>query len=554
MTLTLYPSLNTSETFELRNMQEQLNAIRTHLHYGSWPPVLTNGMPSEEFTEAVTLFQQAMYMKPTGVLDTDTRQRIEDLYRWALRAGKAGTGKTGIDYKPVLTPSYERLGSQSYTTSAGGSSGEYSRSAPAGSNIHSSSVCPFERLTSSLADRGMATLGRLATMANTGMSQLDNLVAMASSGMNRLSSMADTGMNKLNGLGDMVSSDKNPIDKITTLASSMGGVSKLMRSLIPLLLALLASATTARAQSQSDILSYIDTYRQTALDQEKQFGVPASITLAQGILESGAGKSGLTRNSNNHFGIKAMGGWTGNIYQAWDDEPQKSKFRVYADAAESFRDHSRFLKENGRYAALFQKSVYDYRGWAIGLQKAGYATAPNYAAALIGFIDTYRLYAINGGVKLRAGKTVVVTRQATDTGKATFDASCQADEDELSEEEETVAAAVKRYVVDINDVRCTILYPGMTLSSIAMKYDIPKQKLLEYNETASETDIREGDIVFLDKKKTKFTGARDYHIVKAGDTLYGISQEYGIRLSSLEKMNRLNIFSQLHEGDRIQLK
>ena len=308
------------------------------------------------------------------------------------------------------------------------------------------------------------------------------------------------------------------------------------------------------AQSQSDILSYIDTYKQIALDQEHQYGIPASITLAQGILESGAGKSGLTRNSNNHFGIKALGGWTGQVYHAWDDEPQKSRFRVYASAAESFRDHSLFLKNNGRYRSLFSKSVYDYRGWAIGLQKAGYATATNYASALIGFIDTYRLYAVNGGVKLRAGKTVVVTRQATPTQQAVFDASCQANEEEQSEEEETVAAVVKRYVVDINDVRCTILYPGMTLSSISMKYDIPKQKLLEYNETASEQDIREGDIVFLDKKKSKFTGARDYHVVKAGDTLYGVAQEYGIRLNNLAKMNHLDMFSQLHEGEKLRLK
>ena len=308
------------------------------------------------------------------------------------------------------------------------------------------------------------------------------------------------------------------------------------------------------AQSSSDIQNYIDKYKGIALDQEKQYGVPATITLAQGILESGAGRSGLTRNANNHFGIKAFGGWTGPIYQAWDDEPSKSRFRVYSNAAESFRDHSLFLKNNGRYRSLFSKSVYDYRGWAIGLQKAGYATATTYASALIGFIDSYRLYAINGGVKLRAGKTVVITRQATATQKATFDASCQADEDEQSEEEETVANAVKRYVVDINDVRCTILYPGMTLSSISMKYDIPKEKLLEYNEVASESDIHEGDIVFIAKKKNKYTGAQDFYRVRPGDTLYGISQNFGIKFANLAKMNDKDIFSRLREGEKIKLK
>ena len=314
------------------------------------------------------------------------------------------------------------------------------------------------------------------------------------------------------------------------------------------------SSMTVFAQSSADILSYINKYKDIALDQEKQYGIPATITLAQGILESGAGRSGLTRNANNHFGIKAFGGWTGPIYQAWDDEPNKSRFRVYSSAAESFRDHSLFLKNNSRYRSLFSKSVYDYRGWAIGLQKAGYATATTYAMALIGFIDSYKLYNLNGGVKLSAGKTVVITRKATATQKATFDASCQADDDELSEEEEAVANAVKRYVVDINDVRCTIMYPGMTLSSISMKYDIPKEKLLEYNEVASEKDIHEGDIVFIAKKKNKYTGAQDFYRVKKGDTLYGISQEFGIKYANLAKMNNKDIFSQLKEGEKIQLK
>ena len=189
------------------------------------------------------------------------------------------------------------------------------------------------------------------------------------------------------------------------------------------------------------------------------------------------------------FGVKALGGWSGSVYKAWDDEPQKSSFRVYASAAESFRDHSLVLKNSSRYRSLFSKSIYDYRGWAIGLQRAGYATAKNYAAALIGFIDTYRLYAINGGVKLRAGKTVIVRQ--TVNNAPTFDADCQMDDEEQSEEEQTVTQAVTRYVVEINDISCTILYPGTTLSSIAMQYDIPKDKLLEFNEVVVEEELHE---------------------------------------------------------------
>lgn len=306
------------------------------------------------------------------------------------------------------------------------------------------------------------------------------------------------------------------------------------------------------AQSSADIRAYIARYKEAALEQERAFGIPATITLAQGILESGAGKSGLTRHANNHFGIKALGGWKGPIYQAWDDEPNKSKFRVYASASESYRDHSIFLKNNSRYRNLFSKSIYDYRGWAIGLQKAGYATAKNYASALIGFIDCYQLYAVNGGVKLRAGKTVKITRYVRQ--KPVFDAECQMDEEEESEEQETVNKAIQRFVVEINEVRCTILYPGETISSVAMRYDIPRQKLLEYNELTDENEFNEGDIVFLAKKKNKFSGAKDFYRVQKGDTLYEIAQNHGIKLAYLAKMNDKDFFSTLREGERIRLK
>lgn len=308
-----------------------------------------------------------------------------------------------------------------------------------------------------------------------------------------------------------------------------------------------------QAQSSSDIQAYIVKYKQIALEQERRYGVPASITLAQGILESGAGTSALTRNANNHFGIKAYGGWTGAVYLAWDDEAHKSRFRVYGSAADSFKDHSAFLKNNSRYDFLFAKSVYDYRAWAIGLQKAGYATAGNYAKALIGFIDTYRLYALNGGVKLRAGKTVTIKRYITKE-QPIFEDDCKMDDAEESEEQVEVTNAINRYVVDINDVRCTILLPGQTLSSIALKYEIPKYKLLEYNEVANENEISEGDIVFLAKKRSKYAGAKDFYRTKEGETLYEISQMFGIRLNSLMKMNDKDIFSVLKEGEKIALK
>jgi hypothetical protein len=307
------------------------------------------------------------------------------------------------------------------------------------------------------------------------------------------------------------------------------------------------------AQSPSEIRTYIDQYKSLALDQEKQYGIPAPITLAQGILESGAGLSELAQNANNHFGIKAIGGWSGGVYRAWDDEVVKSKFRVYSSAEESFKDHSLLIKNNYRYQFLFNISVYDYRGWANGLQRAGYATAKNYAKALIGYIDAYQLYSINGGVKLKPSKKGVFAKDTKVEDLAKID-DFVIDASVTTEEEEEVGHAIMNFVVEINEVRCTILYPGETLSSIAMKYDIPKHKILEYNETTSESDIHEGDIVYLQKKKRKFYGSQDFYRVKKGDSFYSIAQQFGIRTASLAKMNQKDLFSELKEGEKLFLK
>jgi hypothetical protein len=313
------------------------------------------------------------------------------------------------------------------------------------------------------------------------------------------------------------------------------------------------TSSAAFPQSSADIRTYIDQYKTLALEQQKLYGIPAPITLAQGILESGAGKSDLATNANNHFGIKALGGWSGGVYRAWDDEAVKSKFRVYSSAKESFEDHSQLIKNNNRYQSLFNISVYDYRGWANGLQRAGYATAKNYAKALIGYIDAYQLYTINGGVKLKPSKKGVLAKDTkvedlAKTDDFVIDASVE------TEEEEQVSQTLMKFMVEINEVRCTILYPGETLSSIAMKYNISKHRLLEYNETANESDIHEGDIVYLQKKKRKFLGPQDFYRIKTGDSLYTIAQQFGIRTSSLAKMNKKDIFSELKEGEKLRLK
>ncbi len=315
---------------------------------------------------------------------------------------------------------------------------------------------------------------------------------------------------------------------------------------------LLVSYYSLIAQSPNKIRAYIEQYKFKALEQEKLYGIPAPITLAQGILESEAGQSGLAKNANNHFGIKALGNWDGGVYQAWDDEPTKSKFRVYASAEESFTDHSQLIKNNSRYQSLFNFSIFDYRSWANGLQKAGYATAPNYAKAIIGYIDAYQLYTINGGVKLKPGKKSVIKK--TVTVEELIENDEVLEDTQISEEEESLLHFFQMIVVAVNGVRCTILYPGETLSSVAMKYDISKQKLFEYNELEDESELQEGDIIYLQKKKRKYQGAQDYYRVQDNESLLSISQQFGITVSSLAKLNHKDPVAKLKEGEMLRLK
>lgn len=316
------------------------------------------------------------------------------------------------------------------------------------------------------------------------------------------------------------------------------------------------------AYTPAQARAYIEKYKHIALEHEKRYGIPASITLAQGLLESNAGTSGLTRSSNNHFGIKALGGWHGRVYKCHDDEryangkPKKSSFRCYRSAEESFEAHSQLLT-NRHYRSLLSFSVYDYRSWAFGLKRKGYATAADYAEALIGIIDENRLYKINGGVKLKRGRKAVITRYKVvekEVEVPVFDPECILDDDEQSEEEAMVVAAGKRFAVIINDVHCTVLQPGEDLASLARKYDISIDRLLEFNEVASRDLIKAGDIVFLDKKKKKYEGSQDEYRVKPGDTLHKISQEYGIQLRQLAKLNNIYEYARLKEGTLICLK
>lgn len=306
-------------------------------------------------------------------------------------------------------------------------------------------------------------------------------------------------------------------------------------------------------QNKAVVQNYIEKYKSTALKFEKEYGIPAPITLAQAILESGAGTSSLTKASNNHFCIKAGKGWTGRVHLAWDDETEKSRFRCYDSADESFLDYAKLLSTSKYYRDLFKINIFDYRGWAHGLKKAGYATSPTYAQALIGLIDHYKLYTINGGAKLRPGKTVVITKYV-DVEKPLFEDDDIIADDEITEEEVAVMDAMKNHIVDINDIHCTTIQPGENLASISRKYDISPTDLIRFNELATESQVKEGDIIFLEKKKKKYTGPQDVYISKGGESLYDISQSFGIQLKQLAKLNNMPEYILLDKGTRLYLK
>lgn len=328
-----------------------------------------------------------------------------------------------------------------------------------------------------------------------------------------------------------------------------------------LLISLVLIGLGLSAQSRDALVrAYIAKYKDIALEQEHKYGVPATITLAQGIVESGCGTSRLTRMSNNHFGIKAHKAWKGPVWYAKDDDPGLSAFRKYRSDQESYEDHSRFLaRENrGRYGVLFTYNVLDYRSWAYGLKKTGYATDPNYALALIQHIERFQLYKLNGGVKLRPSSRQTVRRVkrvVTVNVPVVIPDMDIIDDDEMTEEEETYNKVMSLpYVAEINGVRCKRLYPGETISSIAMENDMSKYDLLEYNEAASEDSFQEGDIIYLAKKKNKYKDSQDYYIVKEGDTWHSISQLFGVNFSYLLKKNNKNYSDNPVVGERLRLK
>ncbi|MBP5380375.1 MAG: glucosaminidase domain-containing protein [Bacteroidaceae bacterium] len=299
---------------------------------------------------------------------------------------------------------------------------------------------------------------------------------------------------------------------------------------ILLLIALLSGNMLYAQYTNSAYHQYIERYKDMAQEQMRKHGIPASITLAQGLLESGAGRSELATKANNHFGIKVGMGWNGPYMIKSDDRPD-DRFRKYNNAAESFEDHSQFLLKP-RYASLFKLSPTDYKGWARGLKQCGYATSPTYAEQLITIIENYKLYQYDTLEKKHrhaGSEQAPVPTQATPTTAQTMR--------ELAEQAFFAAHPVQA----CNENYYIVAQAGDDLSTISLMTDVSKRKLRKYNELPRDYTPQAGDILYLQKKQSHADKSLKgmHHTIQAGESMHDIAQRYGIRLESLYKLNSL---------------
>ena len=288
---------------------------------------------------------------------------------------------------------------------------------------------------------------------------------------------------------------------------------------------------------------YIEMYREIAIEEMNMYKIPASITLAQGILESGNGNSILAKEANNHFGIKCHKEWTGPTYHMDDDEVNEC-FRKYDNPYESFKDHSLFLTTRDRYSCLFELEITDYVGWARGLKSAGYATNPNYAEILIKNIEEFELYKFD-----QPGNKTFASRQKTHDEKAGSHKKSMKDGDDF---DEITFGAGGRKIYKNNGIQFIYAKEGDSFEKIAKDFSIAEWQLCNYNDLKKNDAIKEGQMIYIAAKKNK--APVNFHVVQPGETLFDISQKYGIKLKKLCKYNTLNKDATLFPNQKLKLR
>ena len=317
-----------------------------------------------------------------------------------------------------------------------------------------------------------------------------------------------------------------------------------MYKIIPfLILSLLA--TTLWAQTNPTREAYIEKYKITAVEKMLEHGIPASITLAQGILESGAGKSGLAKDANNHFGIKCHKGWTGDTY-IMDDDKRNECFRKYKSASESFEDHSQFLTNRGRYAFLFEYKVTDYKKWAHGLKRAGYATNPRYAHLLIKVIEDNKLYEYD---KIKSLKEFGIKETPIEEPPKEYVAEVIIPNPDAKP---VAVSDSRRLIYENQGVRYVLAIKGDDYYKIAKEFNIYSWQVRKYNDANKKTQVKAGEYIYLEKKNK--TARIKYHIAQPGEKLRDICQKYAVRVKAIKKLNGMKKSEALRSGARLRLQ
>ncbi|MCQ2150683.1 MAG: glucosaminidase domain-containing protein [Bacteroidales bacterium] len=287
---------------------------------------------------------------------------------------------------------------------------------------------------------------------------------------------------------------------------------------------------------------YIQQYSSVAVREMRRTGVPASITLAQGMLESRYGLSSLATEANNHFGIKCHNDWEGGRYYH-DDDKSSECFRVYRNADESFRDHSDFLRYRDRYKFLFDYPVTDYKSWAEGLRKAGYATDPQYPAKLIRLIEEYDLCRFD------------IIPEAIEEEIPEAPLSIEKPKIHNVKPSEEYRFPLSRKVYEENGVPFVYSLEGESYQSIAKSNNLFLKELLRFNDLSAEASLEPGTIVYLHAKKSKAPrGLEKYIVEEDGESLREICQRFGVKMSSVIKMNKMTPGGVLRQGDTIKLR
>lgn len=303
-----------------------------------------------------------------------------------------------------------------------------------------------------------------------------------------------------------------------------------------------------QAQSQNPMyIDYINQYRDIAIEQQRKYNVPAAITMAQGILESAAGTSELATQANNHFGIKCTSDWQGRTI-AKDDDMANECFRRYAEASDSYEDHSHFLLRK-RYETLFALPIGDYKAWAYGLKTCGYATDPKYPEKLIKLIELYNLQTLTFDEDLQTAGYI-------SSIDSTWEESTQ--HNIIQEEAHQLMDNLEFYhdhpTGYCNGIRYIIASSGETYASLAYFLNMREKTLRKYNDAHNTRDLEDGDIVYIYPKKNKAARKHPYHYYKTGETAWDIAQKYGIKLTCLYKLNGIPFGTELKTQQRLKLR